>query len=374
MKNHGYPGRGEGEHGTKRGAFPGGITVSYAGVDFARQTSFAIGHFVMRFRIDDPAECIVLVAAAEGGDHLIEVALLVLGHEETGPDRMYECTIPLRAEAGTSAARVLHQPGIVAQILGDRDELRPRLAKFIVEPLAKIPSVAERVARILRLSVATAHINCGVPAQTVDAIKIQPHQGIVLDVRSDFTATIVGPAFAPWGGRTPIIIEIDSAKVVFIPTIELPQAQVTRTKMIINHVENHCYSFTMGGIDECLEPFRAAIGRLNGPRMSRVVPPGTITGEFSDRHDFNRVYSQVTQVRQFFNGRGERARSLTGARVECADVQFVNNQVVKRRGFERNGFRRFALCFIGAMLWGPHDPVPDRAGDFDRTRVDARKF
>src|ERR1041385_4301120 len=82
----------------------------------------------------------------------------------------------------------------------------------------------------------------------------------------------------------------------------------------------------MTRIHELLQTAGAAIRILNGKRKNAIVAPVSRPGELCDGHDLDRGYSHVYQFVQAGNDSFE-----SRLRLECADVQFINNVIFDRQ-------------------------------------------
>jgi hypothetical protein len=82
------------------------------------------------------------------------------------------------------------------------------------------------------MPVYVANVGRCLPAQPIDAILFEPHQGVVAQVLTHLRPPVIRTGVAPWRLRAPIVVEIDPAFVVPTPAIELPQIQVTGAQVI----------------------------------------------------------------------------------------------------------------------------------------------
>ena len=107
------------------------------------------------------------------------------------------------------------------------------------------------------------------------------------------------------------------------------QALSRRADVVVDDVEDHRQAARVRGVDELLQPERAAVGGLGGALVDAVVAPAARAGELGDRHQLDRRHAELGQ-------RGEvRDRALEGALGrERADVQLVDDAVVQAGGAE----------------------------------------
>ena len=109
--------------------------------DFLRHACPAVSHFVVRFRVDDPVEGVVIVAKADGVADGGQRSLLVVWRDHGLANGVDEHGVPLRLEPGTAGAHVLSEPLVVLKILGDRDSARVSPRDLAVDPLEQAPPI-----------------------------------------------------------------------------------------------------------------------------------------------------------------------------------------------------------------------------------------
>ena len=93
-----------------------------------------------------------------------------------------------------------------------------------------------------------------------------------------------------------------------------------RAEMIIDHIENYCEPPDMTFIDQSLEAVRATVGVLHRKGVGNIVPPVSRARELPDRHDLERIYSQILKIIKPWDD------SLEGSLFcESADVKLVDD-------------------------------------------------
>ena len=93
--------------------------------------------------------------------------------------------------------------------------------------------------------------------------------------------------------------------------------------VVVDDVEQHREALGVGGVDQALQPLRAAVGGLRGRQVDAVVAPAVAAGELGHRHQLDRRHPELAQAAQMRDGGVERPRGSEGA-----DVQLVDHQVV----------------------------------------------
>ena len=96
--------------------------------------------------------------------------------------------------------------------------------------------------------------------------------------------------------------------------------------VVVDDVEDHGQAGGVGGVDEPLEPLRAAVGGLRGRHVDAVVAPAAAARELGHRHQLDRGDAELAQPGQVRDRRLERALGR-----ERADVQLVQHQVAQAR-------------------------------------------
>jgi hypothetical protein len=122
-------------------------------------------------------------------------------------------------------------------------------------------------------------VDRGVEAEPVDVVLVEPHQGVVDDEPADVGAAVVRAGVAPRGRGPPVLVEVDPAQAVLAPPVELPQVEVRGPEVVVDEVEDDGDAMAVGLAHERLEGVGAAIHRLDGEDVSRVVAPRVVAGE-----------------------------------------------------------------------------------------------
>ncbi len=69
-----------------------------------------------------------------------------------------------------------------------------------------------------------------------------------------------------------------------------------RAEMIVDDVEDHHQAALMGGIDEPLQAFRAAIGAVRRIKQHAVIAPAAFAGELRDGHQLDGGDAEIDQM------------------------------------------------------------------------------
>ena len=118
-----------------------------------------------------------------------------------------------------------------------------------------------------------ADVKGHVEAQPVEVVLVQPVHRVVADEPAHLLATVVGAGVAPGCLGAPVVVEVDATLVVLAPPVELPQVQVARTEVVVDHVEDHRDSPLVRLAHERLERLRTAVRRLHREEVRWVVAP-----------------------------------------------------------------------------------------------------
>ena len=84
-------------------------------------------------------------------------------------------------------------------------------------------------------------------------VLFEPHQGVVAEVLAHLLAAVVGTGVAPGRRRALVVVEVDAARAVLAPAVELPQGEVARAEVVVDDVEDDGDAVRVGGLDEALE-------------------------------------------------------------------------------------------------------------------------
>ena len=99
-----------------------------------------------------------------------------------------------------------------------------------------------------------------------------------------------------------------------------------RTEVIVDDIEQHHEPARMGGVDEGLQVFRAAIGIGRREGQHAVIAPVPPAGKSGNRHDLDGSDAEIDQMVQLADGGAKRA-----FRCESADVQLVDDGLLPGR-------------------------------------------
>ncbi|MNN57495.1 hypothetical protein D3C81_1724860 [compost metagenome] len=78
-------------------------------------------------------------------------------------------------------------------------------------------------------------------------------------------------------------------------------------EMVVDHVYDHRQAQAVGAVDQLLERFGRAIGRLRGVGQHAVITPVALAGKLRQRHQLDCRDAQVHQARQLLLDCGEPA-------------------------------------------------------------------
>ena len=74
----------------------------------------------------------------------------------------------------------------------------------------------------------------------------------------------VRTCFTPWRRGTPIAVEINAALSIFLPSVELPQIEVARAKVVVHDIHEHADSSLVRGVHKFLQRLWSPIIRFHG--------------------------------------------------------------------------------------------------------------
>jgi hypothetical protein len=222
----------------------------------------------------------------------------------------------------------LGEPWIAAQVFGDGDRAGKICPDVAVDPLHQAPAIRELIGFI---AVNTADIKRTVVTQTVDVILLQPHARVVADKLPHFSAPVVWTSTAPGSFRPVVVIEINAALVVFLPSVKLPEVQVARSEVVIHNIHHDPNATLVRFTNEHLETIRTPINALHCKDMRRVVAPRVIACKLRNRHDLDDIHAQPFDMVQFLQSILETTRFSLCVGKKGTDMHFVNDQLVMRR-------------------------------------------
>ncbi len=153
-----------------------------------------------------------------------------------------------------------------------------------------------------------------VHAQAVEAVLKQPHQSIV-DKKVAHLRTSEVDRIAPRG------VQVAAKKLLGITA----QIVAVRAEVVVHHVQDNHQAKTVSGVDQVLELFRRAIGRLRSIMQNAIVAPVAITGELRKRHQLDRGNAQSGKSRQVLFHSGV---ATHGAHMQLIDHCFMPRTTV----------------------------------------------
>ena len=198
---------------------------------------------------------------------------------------------------------------------------------FHIDPLHQAPAFGDVISRIFFITVNAFDIGYHVPAQAVDVVLLEPHQGVIAQILAHFTPAIIGARLAPGCLRAAIIVKVNSPFLIFAPPVKLPQIKIAGAKVVVNDIYDDSDTMLVGRFHKSLEGIRPAVNAFNGKGMSRIVAPRKVACKLHDRHHFHGIDAQFFKIGQFFNGTIKRPRVSLFFDVKGADVHLVNDEV-----------------------------------------------
>ena len=99
-----------------------------------------------------------------------------------------------------------------------------------------------------------------------------------------------------------------------------------RIDVLIDHVQDDCYSCGVAGFDKSLQAVGAAETGVRSEIMEWTIAPVEIEFGGGDWHELQAVDTQALQITQSFNHAIKRV-------VELFHLQFVHDEIIQLRGF-----------------------------------------
>ena len=125
-------------------------------------------------------------------------------------------------------------------------------------------------------------------------------------------------------------VDIEPGVVSQIRTVRIELVhRVQACRMVEHHIQDHRYSAFVALVDELLVHRLRTVGLIRREIVIRRIPPVVVTIELADRHQLDRVHTQVLDVIQTFHQAFQ--RTTFGIVV---DPQLINDQVVLVRALE----------------------------------------
>src|SRR5690606_24870303 len=98
-----------------------------------------------------------------------------------------------------------------------------------------------------------------VPPEAICLKLFEPEQGVVADELAYFGSAVVRSGVAPRRGGPVVVVEVDAAAIVSnLPAVEVPQVEIARTEVIVDHVHDDGEAVLVRGTDEAAQRLRAA--------------------------------------------------------------------------------------------------------------------
>jgi hypothetical protein len=110
-------------------------------------------------------------------------------------------------------------------------------------------------------------------------------------------ASIIGTGAAPGSLSPVIVVKINTALFIFLPAIELPKVQVTRSEVVVNNIQDDCNASLCASRTNN-QRHRVHINALDRKNIRRVIAPGKIACEFGNGHDLDGVHFKPFQMPQ----------------------------------------------------------------------------
>ena len=194
-----------------------------------------------------------------------------------------------------------------------------------------------------------------IPPETVNPEVVEEHLDIFLDEAPHFDLGVVG-AVAP---RGPAADEI-GREINVGRTVELPKPVARRIPVIVHHIELHLHSALVGGFDQTFQAIRAAVNRLDGEEVFRVVAPAVVAPEFVDRHERDDIDPQPLQIIEAGYRVVEGCRAVVAGIgvVKAPDMQFIHDLPVDRDAGAGAGspVEETVVIDHGVAITDPHRP------------------
>jgi hypothetical protein len=246
---------------------------------------------------------VVEVRAAVGLGELADLAeLLVVAVAVTGEQhaqRVVEVVGPDRVAAPAAALVRAHHLGVVHAALRDHQRARFERVHARAERLHEVhgAAVEDRVD--------------GVEPQAVDVEVADPALGALQHPLADAAAVAVVVVHGLAPHRLVHAGEVRAER--------LEGLNAGRADVVVDDVEQYREPLGVGGVDEPLEPLRAAVGGMRGRQVDAVVAPAVAAGELGHRHQLDRRDAELAQAAQVRDHGVERPLGGEGADVELVD-------------------------------------------------------
>ena len=247
--------------------------------------------------------CTNLVRAAE----VLVITLLLTG--EQGVQRVVKIVVPLRIQAVPSPLALAHEARVIAVALGDHPEVAAELGRQLIhargDRLEDVQGrgIDDRVHRV--------------EAQPVERILAQPHLRVVQHEASNLIRILTVEIERAAPRRLISVGEIGSECGEIVPL---------RADVVVNDVEDRRDAAGMAGIDKAMECLRSTVCAVRREEVDAVVSPASPAWELRDRHELDRIETQVHEVIEPRDRGVERAFRSEGADVELVDDRFAERK------------------------------------------------
>src|SRR5271154_3351995 len=162
---------------------------------------------------------------------------------EHGKESVMEVIAPLGVDAVASGLTRSDDSRIVEIALGDQDEATP-------ESSGEYCHLRRQLLQKVNGGAVDERVD-GIEAQAIDVIVAHPHERVVAEKPAHLIAARILKIdrVTPWGAVVVSKIKIGT---------ELAGIITDRPEVVVDHIEQHCQTAQMGGIDESLQPVRTA--------------------------------------------------------------------------------------------------------------------
>src|ERR1700730_16983065 len=192
---------------------------------------------------------------------------------------MVEVVVPLGVDPVTTNSRRINHPWIIQVALGNEPGLAPERARLALK------SFGHSAKHMIRAEVVNP-VN-RVEPKRVDMILSQPVQRII-DEETPYAVALWTVKIYRRAPRRSI--DVRKTGSVFAKIVSFG------TQVVVYDVEHDGHAFAVAGVDEPLEPRRAAIRGVRRVKIYAVLPPVAGAGKRRNRHKFERSDAQLAQI------------------------------------------------------------------------------
>ncbi len=162
-------------------------------------------------------------------------------------------------------------------------------------------------------------------------ILFHPHERVIKNKPPYLSAAIVRSGAPPGCLGAVIVIKINATHTVFLPAVKLPEIQVARSEMVVNHVQNNRNASPVQLAHKHLEAVWTTIDTLNSKYIRRIVTPGVVARKFRDGHNLDRIYAKPFQMPYSLHRSIKIPRFTLRIRKKRTDVHLIDYQFIVRR-------------------------------------------